>query len=304
MRKTAVAAMACALALSACGAGNSGSAKSSEDRPLVLTTFTVLADMATEVGGEYVRVESITEAGEEIHDFQPSPSDVKHAADADMILNNGLGLERWFEKFTANSKAKKVTLSKGIEPIAIASGEYEGKPNPHAWMSPKNAQTYVDNLVEAFSDLDPDHAATFKENGAAYKAKIANVSNTMEKTLAPLSNDQRALVTCEGAFSYLAKDYNLAEYYLWPVNAEGALTPRRVADLQDSVRQRNIPAVFCESTVEGKMDSVVENTNAVYGGTLYVDSLTKADGPAPTYLDLLRYDTTTIASALTGGKNG
>lgn len=288
--------------LAACSSGVKGSDGSNE-RPLVLTTFTVLADMAREVAGEHLKVESITSPGEEIHDFHPSPDDIKRGVDADLILENGLGLERWFQKFTANSPAKRATLTEGIEPIAITEDAYAGKPNPHAWMSPKNALIYVDNLVKAFSELDPEHADDFAANGESYKSRITEISENMRKELATVPENQRALVTCEGAFSYLARDYGLTEHFLWAVNAEGALTPKRVADVKNYVEANKVAAVFCESTAEGKMDAVVESTSAVYGGTLYVDSLTTSDGDAPTYLELLRYDTETISSGLSGKKS-
>jgi periplasmic solute binding protein len=120
----------------------------------------------------------------------------------------------------------------------------------------------------------------------------------MTATLASVPREKRALVTCEGAFSYLARDFGLEERYLWAVNAEGALTPKGVAEVENFVKSRKIPAVFCESTVEGKMKPIVESTDAVYGGTLYVDSLSKAGGPVPSYLDLLRYDSQKIARGL------
>lgn len=295
-----VAAIAASTLLVACGGQSSKGAKDGDKKPVVLTTFTVLADMAKEVGGDHLKIESITSPGEEIHDFQPSPDDIKRGADADLILENGLGLERWFKKFTEKSPAKKATLSKGIKPIAITEDAHAGEPNPHAWMSPKSALTYVDNLVSAFSDLDPDNADDYKKNGENYKKRITEISENMKNKLASVPEGQRALVTCEGAFSYLAQDYGLREQFLWAVNAEGALTPKRVALVKEYVETNKIPAVFCESTVEGKMDSIVQSTSAKYGGTLYVDSLTKADGPAPTYLDLLRYDTETISKALSG----
>ncbi len=288
--------LAAALALAACSAR-----PSSDSRPLVLTTFTVMKDMAKSIAGDRLRVESITSPGEEIHDYQPSPEDIRRGADADLAIQNGLGLERGFEEFTSQSDAETVVASKGVTPIPIAEGDHKGEPNPHAWMSPKNAKIYVDNMVAAFSKLDPSHAKEFEANGKAYKAKLDAIANDMQKKLASVPQEQRALVTCEGAFSYLARDYGLAEHYLWGVNAEGAMTPKRVAAVQDTVKKNRIPAVFCESTVEGKMDAVVQATGAKYGGTLYVDSLTDAKGPAPTYLDLLKYDTKTIASGLAGG---
>lgn len=302
----------CALALGGCStsekpaakAESAASSSTQEDgKPVVLTTFTVIADMVNNVVGDKMSVASITEPDAEIHDYQPTPADIKKAEKADLILNNGLGLERWFERFVADTKVPHFDLSEGVEPIAIAEGDYEGKPNPHAWMSPTAAQFYVDNIVKAVSSIDKKNAEFYKENGEKYKKEIAGVKEKMESELASIPAEHRALVTCEGAFSYLARDMKLTEKYLWGVNAEGALTPQRMADVENFVKQSKVPAVFCESTVDNKMKPVVEATGTPFGGVLYVDSLSGADGDVPTYLDLLRYDAETITKGLTGKSN-
>ena len=272
-----------------------------DDRPVVLTTFTVLADIAGNVAGEHLRVESITKTGAEIHGYEPTPGDIRRAADADLILDNGLNLELWFEKFVDTIDVPHVVVSEGIEEISITEEAYEGLPNPHAWMSPVNAQVYVDNMVAAFSELDPGNAARFAANGENYKAELQGVQDELADQLAELPGDHRALVTCEGAFSYLARDAGLEERYIWAVNAEQQATPQQIARTIEFVRERNVPAVFCESTVSDKpMRQVVEATGAVFGGTLFVDSLSEADGPVPTYLELLRHDADVIITALSG----
>ncbi|MDR6865900.1 manganese transport system substrate-binding protein [Microbacterium resistens] len=292
-------AAASAVALAGCA---SPSADDSLDaRPVVLTTFTVLADIAENVAGEHLRVESITKVGAEIHGYEPSPGDVRKATDAALILDNGLNLEVWFQQFVDSVDVPHAVVSDGVEVIDITEDAYAGKPNPHAWMSPLNVQQYVDNMVQAFSELDPGHAAAFAENGAAYKAEVQAVQDELVSELSALPESQRALVSCEGAFSYLARDAGLTEHYIWPVNAEQQATPQQIASTIEFVEANDVPAVFCESTVSDKpMQQVVEATDAVFGGVLYVDSLSEADGPVPTYLDLIRYDAKTIIDALTG----
>lgn len=286
-----------AFVLTACG----GVAAGDDDRKVVLTTFTVLADMARNVAGEHLRVESITKVGAEIHGYEPTPGDIKKAAKADLILDNGLGLEAWFAQFVADLDVPHVVVTEGVTTMDIGEDAYQGRPNPHAWMSPVNAQIYVDNMVRAFSELDPDNAAAFQANGAAYKSELAAVNDDLVAAVSALPADQRALVTCEGAFSYLARDAGLTEKYIWAVNAEQQATPQQVGAVIDFVRARGVPAVFCESTVsDAPMQRVVEATDARFGGVLYVDSLSEADGPVPTYLDLIRHDATTIATALAG----
>lgn len=289
-----------ALLLAGCTAANGDEAH--DDRPVVLTTFTVLADITENVAGEHVRVESITKIGAEIHGYEPTPRDVAKASDADLIVDNGLGLEAWFAQFVELADAPHVVASDGVELIDIAADAYAGRPNPHAWMSPANTAVYVDNITAALTDLSPGHAADFASNAEAYKTELAAIEAELVDGLAAVPAAQRALVTCEGAFSYLARDAGLEERYIWPVNAEQQATPQQIADAIEFVEDNDVPAVFCESTVSDRaMMQVVEATGASFGGVLYVDSLSDADGPVPTYLDLIRHDVATILDGVTTG---
>lgn len=288
-----------AAALSGCATSARGSADG--DVPVVLTTFTVLADIARNVAGEHLQVESITKVGAEIHGYEPTPGDIRRAEDADLILDNGLNLEVWFAQFVDGLDVPHVVVSEGVQAMDITEDAYAGKPNPHAWMSPLNVQRYVDTMVAAFGDLDPEHAADFAANGEAYKARLQGIQDELVSQLSTLPDNERALVTCEGAFSYLARDAGLTERYIWPVNAEQQATPQQIASAIEFVEANDVPAVFCESTVSDKpMRQVVDATDAAFGGVLYVDSLSEPDGPVPTYLDLIRYDATTIVDGLTG----
>ena len=271
-----------------------------EDRLKVVTTFTVIADMARNVAGEGVEIVSVTKPGAEIHGYEPTPQDIVAASDADLILWNGLGLERWFEQFLGNlGDVPSVTLTDGIQPISILGGAYEGKPNPHAWMSLDNALVYVDNIAKSLSQADPDNAALYAANADRYKAQLLAEIGPLKDRIASLPADRRWLVTCEGAFSYLARDLGLQELYLWPINADQQGTPRQVKAVIDGVRANEIPVVFCESTVSSDpAEQVARETGAAFGGVLYVDSLSAVDGPVPTYLDLLRVTTETIAQGL------
>ncbi|WP_082677880.1 metal ABC transporter substrate-binding protein [Leucobacter chromiiresistens] len=308
--RSAVALAGAAVVLTGCAApsgddGAAGAGAADDDRPVVLTTFTVLADMAREVGGDRLDVRSITKVGAEIHGYEPTPLDIAKASEADLILDNGLGLEAWFARFVDQADVPHVVVSDGIDPIDIAGDAYAGKPNPHAWMSPRNAQLYIDRMVDAFSDLAPEHADEFADRGDAYQAELQQVQDRLANAVAALPESHRALVTCEGAFSYLARDAGLTERYIWPVNAEQQATPRQIADTIEFVREHDVPAVFCESTVSDRpMRQVAEASGAAFGGTLYVDSLSEPDGPVPTYLDLLAHDTDVIVEALSDASEG
>lgn len=269
----------------------------------VVTTFTVLADMAQQVGGDAAEVVSITKPGAEIHGYEPTPRDIVGAVDADLILWNGMNLELWFEQFISNlGDIPSATLTEGVEPISIGEGEYEGKPNPHAWMGLENALIYVDNIAAAFAEHDPDNAATYAANAESYKQEIRDTITPLRDRIAQIPEDQRWLVTCEGAFSYLARDFGMKELYLWPMNADQTGTPQQVRKVIDSVRDNDIPVVFCESTVNtSPAKQVARETGAAYGGVLYVDSLSTAEGPVPSYLDLLRVTSQTVADGLDAG---
>ncbi|OOF41102.1 metal ABC transporter substrate-binding protein [Rodentibacter genomosp. 2] len=262
----------------------------------VVTTFTVIQDIAQNVAGDAATVESITKPGAEIHEYEPTPKDIVKAQSADLILWNGLNLERWFERFFQNIKDKPaVVVTEGITPLSIYEGPYKDAPNPHAWMSPSNALIYIENIKNALIKHDPQNAAVYEKNAADYTQKIKQLDEPLRAKLAQIPESKRWLVTSEGAFSYLAKDYNLKEGYLWPINAEQQGTPQQVRKVIDLVRKNNIPVVFSESTISPKpAQQVAKESGAKYGGVLYVDSLSTKEGPVPTYIDLLNTTVSTI----------
>ncbi|MEH3021731.1 MAG: metal ABC transporter substrate-binding protein [Pseudomonas oryzihabitans] len=267
----------------------------------VVTTFTVIADMARNVAGDAAQVESITKPGAEIHNYQPTPGDLLKARDAQLVLWNGLNLELWFERFFSRMKdVPSAVVTQGIDPLAITQGPYAGKPNPHAWMSPRAALIYVDNIRDALVQHDPAQADTYRRNAEAYKARITATLEPLRQRLQAIPAERRWLVSSEGAFSYLARDLGLRELYLWPINADQQGTPQQVRRVIETVRAERIPAIFSESTVSAApAEQVARESGARYGGVLYVDSLSAADGPVPTYLDLLRVTTETLVKGLT-----
>lgn len=277
--------------------GMSNSVLAANQKFKVVTTFTIIQDIAKNVAGDAAIVESITKVGAEIHEYEPTPQDIVRAQSADLVLWNGLNLERWFERFFEDIKdVPAIVVTEGIDPMPIQEGSYKGNPNPHAWMSPTLALTYINNIRAALVKYDPANATIYNKNAAAYAAKIKALDAPLRERLAKIPSEQRWLVTSEGAFSYLTRDYNLKEAYLWPINAEQQGTPKQVKHVIDLVRANNIPVVFSESTISNKPAiQVSQETNAKYGGILYVDSLSTPDGPVPTYIDLLKVTVETIA---------
>ena len=270
------------------------------EKKVVLTTFTVLADMAQNVAGDKAIVESITKPGAEIHGYEVTPSDLARGQKADLILENGLNLERWATRFyNSLPKVSHITLSDGFQPINIAEDAYQGKPNPHAWMSPQNALIYTDNIRKALGELDPANAAAYNANAKAYSQQIRAIDTKLKQAIAAIPPDKRYIVSCEGAFSYIARDYGLKEVYIWAVNAEQQATPKRVERVINTVKQNQIPAVFCESTVSNEAQlQVAKESGAKFAGVFYVDSLSPPDGPASTYLKLLEYNVNTLIQGL------
>ncbi|MFJ5389809.1 metal ABC transporter substrate-binding protein [Pectobacterium sp. CHL-2024] len=284
-------ALPCALLLLA-----STSAQAAE-KLKVITTFTIIQDIAQNIAGDAATVESITKPGAEIHDYQPTPRDIVKTQSAQLVLWNGMNLERWFTRFFENVKnVPAVVVTEGITPRPIREGAYNGNPNPHAWMSPSNALIYIENIRKGLVQADPANAETYNRNAKAYAEKIKALDAPLRERLARIPEQQRWLVTSEGAFSYLAKDYQFNEVYLWPINADEQGSPQQVRRVIDTVREKAIPVVFSESTVSDKpAKQVSKETGAKYGGVLYVDSLSTEKGPVPTYIDLLKVTVETIA---------
>ncbi len=291
--------MACAFAVGVVFIASGSQAFAQAKKPLrVVTTFTVIQDIAQNVAGTAAIVESITKPGAEIHEYQPTPLDVVKVQSADLVLWNGLNLERWFEKFFDNVKnVPSAVVTEGIVPMGIKEGHYAGKANPHAWMSTDSALIYVENIRKALAKADPANAAVYAENASAYAERIKAMVAPLKARLATVPEGQRWLVSSEGAFSYLTRDFGWREAYLWPINADEQGSPQQVRRLIDLVRKHQIPVVFSESTVSDKpARQVAKETGARYGGVLYVDSLSAKTGVVPTYLKLLEVTVQTIAT--------
>ena len=244
---------------------------------------------------------SITKPGAEIHGYQPTPKDLVKAYDADLILWNGMNLELWFEQFfsSLNDDVPSIIVSKGISDINIKSGDYKGKPNPHAWMGLNEALIYIDNIVDALSKYDNQNKELYSKNAYEYKQKIISTIEPLKKKILNIPLKHRWLVTCEGAFSYLARDLRLEELYIWPMNADEVGTPKQIKNVIDKIEENEIPTIFCESTVtQTPAKQIAKETGINFGGILYVDSLSDKNGPVPTYLDLLRSTYETVEKGL------
>ena len=271
-----------------------------EEKIKIVTTFTIIADITKNITGDAAEVLSITKPGAEIHGYQPTPKDIVKAYDADLILWNGMNLELWFEQFFSNlNETTSITVSEGIDAINISEGDYQGLPNPHAWMGLNEALIYVDNIVNALSYYDKKNSELYFQNAVKYKEKIISTIEPLKESILQIPEKQRWLVTCEGAFSYLARDLSLKELFIWPMNADEVGTPKQIKKVIDRINENEIPIIFCESTVnQAPAKQIAKETGAKFGGILYVDSLSDKNGPVPTYLDLLKSTYNTVEKGL------
>ena len=269
------------------------------NKKLLLVSFTVLEDIVKNIVGDEFDVKSITKPGIEVHGYQTTPSDLIKGSRAEVFIDNGFGFELWAEKFVSNLKVKRITIANNLKPLFIGEDAYKGKPNPHAWISPKRGIIYVDTLSRALSELKPQSKTVFKKNAEIYKNKLLEIDEDFSLFLNTLQKSKRYLVSCEGAFSYLTNDYGLEEVYLWPVNAESQITPKRMARTISLVKEKNVPSVFCESTVSNESQMVVASeTGANFGGNLFVDSLSDDSGPASSYIKMLEHNLDLIKKGL------
>ncbi|RIY32735.1 metal ABC transporter substrate-binding protein [Psittacicella melopsittaci] len=262
----------------------------------VVTTFTVLADITKNIAGDYAQVESLTPIGAEIHEYEPTSRDLVRLNRSDLIITNGLGLEKWFARFYQRAKDIPVVVaSEGVQPSLINDGPYAGLPNPHGWMSLTNAYIYVENIKNALIKYDPANKAGYEANAAAYIAKLNKMESDVRTFVQQNNLEGVYLITSESAFSYLARDIGFKYDSIWPVNAEDVGTPAQITRIINLVRDNNIKVVFSGSTMDLKpMQVVMKETGAQFGGYIYVDTLTDVDGPVPTYLDMLQKTVYTI----------
>jgi manganese transport system substrate-binding protein len=271
-----------------------------DGRPLVITGSTVIRSMADAVACGRLQVESLLAPGQEIHAHQPGERERVWLGQADLVLLHGLGLQPWLPPLLAPLPALPTAdVTAGIEPLAISSGPLAGKPDPHAWMSPRQALKYVANIRDAFIALDPTNASTYQSCAERYSAELERVDQRLLQKLDPIPSPRRMLVSCEGSLAYIAADYNLEQTSLWPSQATPSVEPARLAAIAAKVRERRLPAVFCESTFDDSQQrQVAKESGARFGGTLYTDSLSGPDGLAPSYLELLRYNADLIKQGL------
>ena len=271
-------------------------------RPVpVVATFSILGDMVRRIGGEHVAVTTLVGPDGDAHVYQPVPADARAVSRADILVFNGLAFEGWLDRLVeaSNFDGIRVVATDGIEPIVFADGDGHGTFDPHAWQSLANAAVYVDNIAAVLAAADPANAPAYERNRAAYVAEIEALDAELREIAAGLPEDRRTVVTSHDAFGYFSEAYGLRFVAPHGVSTESEPSARDVAALIRQIRDEGIRAIFIESITDSRLlEQIAHETGASIGGTLYSDSLSGPDGPASTYLDMMRYNAVTLARAL------
>jgi zinc/manganese transport system substrate-binding protein len=272
-----------------------------QDKLNVVATFSILADLVKNVGGDRVEVKSLVGPNGDAHVYQPTPNDAKTLSDARLVFVNGLGFEGWMARLVkaSGTKAAMVTATKGVKPRKMEEGGHT-EADPHAWQSVPNAKVYVTNIYDALAAADPAGKATYAANAAAYLAKLDALDVQVRAAVAAIPADRRKIITTHDAFGYFGAAYGVAFIAPQGVSTESEVSARDVAKIITQIRKQKIPAVFLENiTDERLLKRIADESGARVGGTLYSDALTDEKGPAPTYLDMMRHNVKQLAEALT-----
>ena len=289
------------------------------DTPLtVVTSFSILADIARAIGGERVTVESLIEAGQDAHGFEPRPSDIRRLSEADLVIVNGLGFEGWLERLPTSAPVivasrHAAILEAGEDdhgahepdhgPDAHEPHDHDphdhGPMDPHAWQSPLNGLHYAETIAEALATADPQGSAVYETNLEAYRQEILAIDGEWRSFTASLDRAGRTVVTAHAAFNYLAHAYDLHFLTLAGIETEGSISAHDLAHVIEEIQEEGVRAVFFENISDERLlQQITSETDAVIGGTLYSDALSGPDGPAPTYLALLRHNLSVMRQAL------
>ena len=273
-----------------------------QDKVRVVATFSILADLARNVGGDAVDVTALVGPDSDAHAYSPSPADAKRLADAKVVLVNGLGFEGWIERLVkaSGTKAAVVAASKGVSPRQMMDEDH-GKSDPHAWQSVANARIYVANIRDGLTVADPAGKAVYDANAQAYLAKLDDLENEVRTAIATIPADRRKIITTHDAFGYFGVAYGMSFIAPEGVSTESEPSAKDVARIIRQIKKQKIPAVFLENVSDPRLiEQIARETGAAIGGKLYSDALSEPNGPAATYIDMMRHNVRELAKALGG----
>ncbi len=266
----------------------------------VVATFTILADMVRQVGGDRVDVTSLVGPDGDAHVYDPIPGDARAVAEADLLVVNGLDMEGWLDRLgdAAGYKGPVVVASKGVDALRIAE---DGRtvPDPHAWQDLAQGRIYVANIADGLVRVDPAHAADYRANAERYSRTLAELDLWVRAELASVPPDRRRVITSHDAFGYFGRAYGITFLAPEGINTDAEVTARDLARLVLQVRRTRIKAIFLENMSDPRLvQQLAVETGATVGGTLYVDALSPPDGPAPTYVAMFRHNVPMLKAAM------
>lgn len=272
---------------------------SAQEQKKVLATASMISDMAQQIAGDKLSIDCIVPIGGDPHLYDPVPSDARKAAQADLILKNGLTFEGWLQELIDNSgtKATQILVTEGVKPIESLA--YANSADPHAWMNVANGIIYTKNIYNAIVALDPDNESYYTKNYNAYKAKLEYLDQYITDRIQSIPAKNRVLITSHDAFQYYGRKYGIQLEAILGTSTDAEEQTSDIIRVNKVIRERSVPAVFIESTVNPKLlTQIASDNDIIIGGSLYADSIGDKDSPAPNYYDMLKYNTETIVAAL------
>lgn len=275
-----------------------------KEKPVVVATASIFADMAKNIAGGELEVQVIVPIGGDPHLYEPTPGDAQKVAEADLILKNGLTFEGWLNELIENSgtKAKVVTITEGIQ--AITSEKYKNSTDPHAWMDARHGLTYIENVKNALVTLDPDNADIFEFNYKLYRQQLEDLDLFIKAEIEKIPEAQRILITSHDAFQYYGRRYGIQLESILGTSTDAEEQTSDIIRLNKVIQESQVPAIFVESTINPKLlKQIAKDNDIAIGGELYADSLGDEQSPAATYIDMLKHNTAVIVKALSQPKS-
>ena len=274
----------------------------------VVASFSILGDITQRVGGERIKVHTLVGRNADAHVYQPTPTDAKTLARARLVVVNGLGFEGWIDRLIKSSgyRDSVTTASSGIRTLARGESgdehdhhDHAGPSDPHAWQDLANAARYVDNIRNALIDIDPEGRSTYQANADQFRQEIAALDAEVRQNFKKIPKDRLKVVTTHDAFAYFGQAYGISFIAPVGVNTDAEPSAADIGRIIKQIRREKIPAVFMESISDSRLlERIRQESGARIGGTLYSDALSKTDGPAATYLEMMRHNARTLVEAL------
>ncbi len=296
------------LVLASCSKEEGNSEKDNADKIQVIATYSIIYDIVKNVGGERVEVHSLAPVGSNPHEYDPLPLDVQLTTDADIVFYNGLNLEggnSWFEKLllTAEKTGKEAPvyrLSDGVDPMHLTSTGKESEEDPHAWLDVRNGIKYAENAKIGLIKVDPEHADIYEKNAKEYIEKLENLHQEAVERYSKIPQEQRLLITSEGAFKYFSEAYGFEAAYIWEINSENQGSPEQVSTVVDFIRSKKDPVLFVETSIDPRsMEMVSSETGVPIFGKVFTDSIGKSGEDGDTYIKMMEWNIDTIYRGLT-----